>query len=110
MPESIFEIEQLVTPDDAEAVMFELQDLPCVNQADVDIIKRQAWVSHTTMISPEDKPVIKRDELGVMTMSETYQCTGCRLKFTDIDTWRLGEAGQVYVDAASQNLKKSKGP
>jgi hypothetical protein len=54
MPESIFEIEQLVTPDDAEAVMFELQDLPCVNQADVDIIKRQAWVSHTSMISPED--------------------------------------------------------
>ncbi len=54
MPETTFEIEQLVTPDDAEAVMFELQDLPCVNQADVDIIKRQAWVSHTSMISPED--------------------------------------------------------
>lgn len=54
------------------------------------------------------KPVIKRDELGVMTMSGTYQCTGCRLEFTDIDTWRLGEAGQVYVevDAASQDLKK----
>lgn len=34
--------------------LFELQDLPCVNQADVDIIKRQAWVSHTSMISPED--------------------------------------------------------
>ena len=54
MPESIFEIAQLVTSDDAEAVMFELQDLPCVNEADVDIIKRQAWVSHTSMISPED--------------------------------------------------------
>jgi copper chaperone CopZ len=54
MPESIFEIEQLVTPDDAEAVMIELQDLPCVNQADVDLSKRQAWVSHTSMISPED--------------------------------------------------------
>ena len=54
MPESTFEIEQLVTPNDAEAVMFELQDLPCVNQADVDIIKRRAWVSHTRMISPED--------------------------------------------------------
>jgi hypothetical protein len=34
--------------------MFELQDLPCVNQADVDIVNRQAWVSHTNMISPED--------------------------------------------------------
>lgn len=54
MPESTFEIEQLLTSDDAEAVMFELQDLPCVNRADVDIIKRQAWVSHTSMISAED--------------------------------------------------------
>jgi len=54
VPESIFEITQLATPDDVAAVMFELQDLPCVNQADVDITKRQAWVSHTSMISPED--------------------------------------------------------
>ena len=54
MPESIFEIAQLATSDDVAAVMFELQDLPCVNQADVDITKRQAWVSHTSMISPED--------------------------------------------------------
>jgi hypothetical protein len=54
MPESIFEIAQLVTTDDVEAVMFELQDLPCVNQAEVDLIKRQAWVSHTSMISTED--------------------------------------------------------
>ena len=34
--------------------MFELQDLPCVNQADVDLPKHQAWVSHTAMISAED--------------------------------------------------------
>lgn len=54
MPESIFEIAQLTTQEDADAVMFQLQDLPCVNQADVDIVKRQAWVSHTTMISSED--------------------------------------------------------
>jgi copper chaperone CopZ len=54
MPESIFEIAQLVTTDDVEAVMFELQDLPCVNQAEVDLTKRQAWVSHTSMISTED--------------------------------------------------------
>jgi cation transport ATPase len=54
MPESIFEIAQLLTQDDADAVMFELQDLPCVNQAEVDLVKRQAWVSHTNMISPED--------------------------------------------------------
>ena len=54
MPESIFEIAQLVTTDDVEAVMFELQDLPCVNQAEVDLTTRQAWVSHTSMISTED--------------------------------------------------------
>ncbi len=54
MPESIFEITQLKTQEDADAIMFELQDLPCVNQADVDIDKRRAWLSHTSMISPED--------------------------------------------------------
>jgi len=54
MPESTFEITQLATHEDADAVMFELQDLPCVNQAEVDLVKRQAWVSHTNMISPED--------------------------------------------------------
>lgn len=34
--------------------MFELQDLPCVNQADVDLPKHEAWVSHTAMISADD--------------------------------------------------------
>ncbi len=54
MPETTFDVPGLLTQDDAEAVMFELQDLPCVNQADVDLARRQAWVSHTTMIAPED--------------------------------------------------------
>lgn len=54
MPESIFDIAQLLTQEDADAVIFELQDLPCVNQAEVDLVKRQARVSHTAMISPED--------------------------------------------------------
>ncbi|WP_310388254.1 heavy metal-associated domain-containing protein [Roseateles sp.] len=54
MPETIFEIPALLGQDDADAVMFELQDLPCVNQADVDLVKRVAWVSHTAMISAED--------------------------------------------------------
>jgi copper chaperone CopZ len=54
MPETSFHIPALLTQDDADAVMFELQDLPCVNQADVDLPKHQAWVSHTTMISPDD--------------------------------------------------------
>ena len=54
MPETTFHIPSLLNRDDADAVMFELQDLPCVNQADVDLAARTAWVSHTTMISPDD--------------------------------------------------------
>ena len=59
-----------------------------------------------TCLATSYKPVIKRDELGAITMSGAYQCTGCRLEFTDIDTWRIDEAGQVYVYAGSQHLKK----
>ena len=54
MPETRFHIPAMLTEDDASAVMFELQDLPCVNQADVDLPKQEAWVSHTAMISAED--------------------------------------------------------
>jgi copper chaperone CopZ len=54
MPETTFHIPTLLTQDDADAVMFELQDLPCVNQADVHLAERTAWVSHTAMISADD--------------------------------------------------------
>lgn len=54
MPETIFHIPTMRTQDDADAVMFELQDLPCVNQADVHLAEQTAWISHTAMISPED--------------------------------------------------------
>jgi copper chaperone CopZ len=54
MPETTFTLPAMLTQDDADAVMFELQDLPCVNQADVDLPKHQAWVSHTPMLSPDD--------------------------------------------------------
>jgi hypothetical protein len=54
MPETTFHIPTLLKQEDADAVMFELQDLPCVNQADVNLPQHQAWVSHTAMISPED--------------------------------------------------------
>lgn len=54
MPETTFHIPTLHTQDDADAVMFELQDLPCVHQADVDLAQRTAWVSHSTMIAAED--------------------------------------------------------
>ena len=61
MPESLFEIPGLLTQDDADAVMFELQDLPCVNQADVNLFERRAWVSHTSMISTTDIAVALED-------------------------------------------------
>ena len=54
MPETTFHIPALKTQDNADAVMFELQDLPCVSQADVDLAAQTAWVSHTAMIAPED--------------------------------------------------------
>ena len=54
MPETTFHIPALSTQDAADAVMFELQDLPCVHQADVNLPERTAWVSHSTMIAAED--------------------------------------------------------
>lgn len=54
MLETTFHIATLLTQDDADAVMFELQDLPCVHQADVDLAQHTAWVSHSNMIAAED--------------------------------------------------------
>lgn len=54
MPESLLAIPALLTQDDADAVMFELQDLPCVNRADVDLQAQRARVDHTAMISVDD--------------------------------------------------------
>jgi len=34
------------------------------------------------------QPVITRDATGVMKASHVYRCVGCKLEFTDIDTWR----------------------
>ena len=61
MPETTFHIPTLHTQEDADAVMFELQDLPCVNQADVHLAERTAWVSHTAMISADDIAAKLRD-------------------------------------------------
>ena len=54
MPETTFHLPALRTRQDADAVMFELQDLPCFSGADVDLGAQTAKVSHTAMISPED--------------------------------------------------------
>jgi DNA-directed RNA polymerase subunit RPC12/RpoP len=34
------------------------------------------------------RPVITRDATGAMKASRVYRCVGCKLEFTDIDTWR----------------------
>ena len=54
MPEIVLAVPGLLTQDDADAVMFELQDLPCVNRAEVDLQTQRAWVDHTAMISVAD--------------------------------------------------------
>ena len=54
MPETVLAIPGLVTQADADAVMFELQDLPCIELAEVHLECQQAWVRHTGMISADD--------------------------------------------------------
>ena len=54
MPDTTFHVPAMISQTDADAVMFELQDLPCVNQVDVDLSKQHVWASHTAMISVED--------------------------------------------------------
>ncbi len=34
------------------------------------------------------RPVITRDATGAMKASHVYRCVGCKLEFTNIDTWR----------------------
>lgn len=54
MPLSLLAIPGLLTQDDADAVMFELQDLPCVDHAEVDLGARRVRIEHTAMLSAED--------------------------------------------------------
>lgn len=54
MPETIFHLPGLRTQDDADAVMFELQDLPCVDMAEASLVSQTVWVSHTALMTPLD--------------------------------------------------------
>ena len=54
MPETVFHVPALQSQADADAVMFELRDLPCISNADVDLVAQQAWVDHTPMISSQE--------------------------------------------------------
>lgn len=44
----------MTTQADADAVMFELQDLPCISHAGVDLAQKTVWAEHTRMIDPSD--------------------------------------------------------
>ena len=54
MPETTLHIPSLHTREDADAVLFALQDLPCVSHAQVDLSAKSARVCHTNMIAPDD--------------------------------------------------------
>ncbi|MCB8748090.1 hypothetical protein LHU53_14360 [Rhodoferax sp. U2-2l] len=51
------------------------------------------------------KPVIKRDEQGVMNRSGLNRCTGCGLEFEAIDEWRKGVASHRVADGANLSPK-----
>ncbi len=54
MPVTTFTLPTLLTQADADAVMFELQDLPCISNAGVHLALQQAWAEHTRMMNPAD--------------------------------------------------------
>ena len=49
-----FAIPSMISQEDADVVMFELQDLPCIHVADVNLELHSAWAEHTGFISPEE--------------------------------------------------------
>ena len=54
MPETLLRVPTLLTQDDVDVVMFELQDLPCVDMAEVSLVSQTVWVSHTALMAPLD--------------------------------------------------------
>jgi hypothetical protein len=58
-----FTIPTMISQEDADVVMFELQDLPCIHVADVNLEQHSAWAEHTGFISPEEI-VIALEEAG----------------------------------------------
>ena len=54
MPETLLRIPALLSQDDVDVVMFELQDLPCVDMAEVSLVSQTVWVSHTALMTPLD--------------------------------------------------------
>ncbi len=61
MPETLLRVPTLLTQDDVDVVMFELQDLPCVDMAEASLVSQTVWVSHTALMTPLDiVPVLEQ--------------------------------------------------
>jgi len=63
MPYTTLFIDNLETQSDQESVTFELQDLPCINQVEVSLVNKEAWIDHTNMISINDT-ILALEEAG----------------------------------------------
>lgn len=76
-----FTLPTLITQADAEAVMFELQDLPCISNAGVELARHRTWAEHTRMIDPGDMAAALTAAGHEPTDVETVDQTG-RLRIT----------------------------
>jgi len=54
MPTTEFTIDGIDSDDDLRSVMNAIQDLPCINHAEVDAQSGKAEVEHTAMVSEGD--------------------------------------------------------
>jgi copper chaperone CopZ len=52
--ETTLRVQGMNSQEDADRVVFELQDLPCIGVVDVDLAQQTVWVDHTNMISVEE--------------------------------------------------------
>lgn len=52
--ETTLRVPAMNSQEDADRVVFELQDLPCIGVVDVDLAQQTVWIDHTPMISVEE--------------------------------------------------------
>lgn len=71
MPTTTFTLPSMTTQADADAVMFELQDLPCISNAGVRLALQQAWAEHTRMMDPADMAAVLTEAGHPPTHTET---------------------------------------
>jgi len=51
------------------------------------------------------KPIIKRDDQGVMRPSGEFRCTGCSLIFKNIDEWRADKQTLAAIKAPNADTR-----